>query len=137
MNSPFDPPIPPLAGTRRDWLAGATLGAASWAGAISPAGELFGAEPAALPTDERFLAGVRRVRSVIVVFTSGGQSQLDLWDPKPHAPREIRGEFSPFPRRSPAHSWANICPNWPRWHTSSRWCGRCPTATSTTVRRCT
>ncbi len=94
MNSPFDPPIPPLAGTRRDWLAGAALGAASWAGAMPPAGALFGAEHAAAPSGERFLAGVRRVRSVIVVFTSGGQSQLDLWDPKPSAPREIRGEFA-------------------------------------------
>lgn len=38
--------------------------------------------------------GVRRAKSVIVVFASGGQSQLDMWDPKPDAPREIRGEFN-------------------------------------------
>lgn len=37
--------------------------------------------------------GVKRAKSVIVVFASGGQSQLDMWDPKPEAPAEIRGEF--------------------------------------------
>ena len=36
---------------------------------------------------------VRRAKSVIVVFASGGQSQLEMWDPKPQAPREVRGEF--------------------------------------------
>lgn len=37
--------------------------------------------------------GIRRAKSVIVVFANGGQSQLDMWDPKPDAPEEIRGEF--------------------------------------------
>ena len=37
--------------------------------------------------------GVRRAKSVIVVFASGGQSQLEMWDPKPEAPEEVRGEF--------------------------------------------
>jgi len=39
------------------------------------------------------VGGIKRAKSVIVVFTSGGQSQLDMWDPKPQAPREIRGAF--------------------------------------------
>jgi hypothetical protein len=38
-------------------------------------------------------AGFGRAKSVLLVYTSGGQSQLDLWDPKPLAPREVRGEF--------------------------------------------
>jgi hypothetical protein len=32
-------------------------------------------------------------RSVILLFQFGGASHLDTFDPKPHAPREIRGEF--------------------------------------------
>jgi len=28
-----------------------------------------------------------------MIYASGGQSQLDLWDPKPEAPAEVRGEF--------------------------------------------
>jgi hypothetical protein len=41
-------------------------------------------------------AGVRRAKSVIVVLASGGQSQLEMWDPKPEAPAEVRGEFRPI-----------------------------------------
>lgn len=37
--------------------------------------------------------GFGRAKSVIVVFASGGQSQIDTWDPKPEAPKEIRGAF--------------------------------------------
>ena len=37
--------------------------------------------------------GFGRAKSVIVLFASGGQSQLDTWDPKPEAPDGIRGEF--------------------------------------------
>jgi hypothetical protein len=32
-------------------------------------------------------------RSVILVVLDGGMSQLETWDPKPEAPREVRGEF--------------------------------------------
>lgn len=39
------------------------------------------------------VAGVPRAKSVIVVFLNGGASQLESFDPKPDAPREIRGEF--------------------------------------------
>jgi hypothetical protein len=55
--------------------------------------------------------GVRPARSVIVVFASGGQSQLDIWDPKPHAPREVRGEFSPIATSVPG---TFICEHLPR-----------------------
>ncbi len=43
--------------------------------------------------DSERVDGIRRAKSVIVVFASGGQSQLDMWDPKPDAPEQIRGEF--------------------------------------------
>ena len=32
-------------------------------------------------------------KSVILLFLQGGPSHLDIWDPKPHAPSNIRGEF--------------------------------------------
>jgi Protein of unknown function (DUF1501) len=38
--------------------------------------------------------GFGRAKSVILVYTNGGQSQLDTWDPKPDAPAEVRGEFA-------------------------------------------
>jgi len=33
----------------------------------------------------------------IIVFLNGGPSHLDMWDPKPEAPAEIRGEFKTIP----------------------------------------
>ena len=42
-----------------------------------------------------------RARSCIVVFNYGGPSHLDLWDLKPDAPAEIRGEFRPMPTSVP------------------------------------
>lgn len=35
----------------------------------------------------------QRAKSVLIVLLSGGPSQLDMLDPKPEAPVEIRGEF--------------------------------------------
>jgi hypothetical protein len=32
----------------------------------------------------------------IVIFLNGGPSHLDMWDPKPDAPAEVRGEFKPI-----------------------------------------
>jgi hypothetical protein len=37
-----------------------------------------------------------RAKSVIMVWLAGGPSHLDMWDPKPTAPAEIRGEFKPI-----------------------------------------
>ncbi len=34
-----------------------------------------------------------RAKSVIVLYLSGGPSQIDMFDPKPNAPAEIRGSF--------------------------------------------
>jgi uncharacterized protein (DUF1501 family) len=42
-----------------------------------------------------------RARSVILLFLSGGPSQLDMWDLKPDAPEEIRGTFRPIATRVP------------------------------------
>ncbi len=37
----------------------------------------------------------RRARSCVIVFLNGGPSHLDMWDMKPDAPAEVRGEFRP------------------------------------------
>ncbi|MBM3728616.1 MAG: DUF1501 domain-containing protein [Acidobacteria bacterium] len=34
-----------------------------------------------------------RANSVIMIFLQGGPSHIDIWDPKPEAPANIRGEF--------------------------------------------
>ncbi|MGE3808172.1 MAG: DUF1501 domain-containing protein [Gemmataceae bacterium] len=45
--------------------------------------------------------GFGRARSCIVFFSWGGMSQLETWDPKPDAPKEIRGDYRPIPTRVP------------------------------------
>ncbi len=43
----------------------------------------------------------RRDRAVILLMLVGGPSQLETWDPKPDAPREIRGPFGSIATRVP------------------------------------
>jgi hypothetical protein len=38
-----------------------------------------------------------RAKSVILIYLQGGPSHIDIWDPKPDAPQNIRGEFKPIP----------------------------------------
>src|SRR6266487_7021758 len=40
--------------------------------------------------------GFGSAKSVIMVFLQGGPSHIDIWDPKPDAPANIRGEFKPI-----------------------------------------
>src|ERR1017187_363182 len=50
------------------------------------------------------LAGSRgfgAAKSVIMVFLQGGPSHIDIWDPKPDAPSNIRGEFKPIKTKIP------------------------------------
>jgi hypothetical protein len=37
-----------------------------------------------------------RARSCVFLFLNGGASHIDLWDMKPNAPAEVRGEFRPI-----------------------------------------
>jgi hypothetical protein len=48
---------------------------------------------------------------VLLVFTGGGQSQLDTWDPKPNAPEEIRGAFRSISTSVPGIA---VCEHLPR-----------------------
>jgi hypothetical protein len=46
-------------------------------------------------------AARHRQNSCVFLFLFGGPSQIDLWDMKPSAPSEIRGEFRPISTRVP------------------------------------
>jgi Protein of unknown function (DUF1501) len=87
--------------TRREWLrVGGLAGLGLLAGPQAPASE------AARP-----FPGFGKAKSVLLVFTSGGQSQLDTWDPKPDAPVEIRGAFRPIATSVPG---VQVCEHLPR-----------------------
>jgi len=45
--------------------------------------------------------GFGQAKSVILLFLQGGPSHLDIWDPKPDAPSNIRGEFKPIKTKVP------------------------------------
>lgn len=51
-----------------------------------------------------------RFNSCIFIFLFGGPSHIDLWDMKPEAPAEIRGEFKPVATRVPG---IQICEHLP------------------------
>ena len=92
-------------GTRREWLRISALG--GW-------GMLTGADRqsvAARGSATRRPPGFGRARSVILIYASGGQSQIDMWDPKPGAPEHIRGAFS---TRSTAVPGLAFCEHLPR-----------------------
>ncbi len=55
--------------------------------------------------------GFGRAKSVLIVMLSGGPSQLDMLDPKPEAPTEVRGEFAPIGTTIPGVS---VCEHLPR-----------------------
>jgi hypothetical protein len=54
----------------------------------------------------------RRRNSCIFLFLFGGPSQIDLWDMKPRAPVEVRGEFQPIATSVPG---VQVCEHLPRF----------------------
>ena len=53
----------------------------------------------------------RSAKSVILIWLSGGPSQIDTWDPKPDAPAEIRGPYTTIPTSVPG---LRFCEHLPR-----------------------
>ena len=52
-----------------------------------------------------------RARSCVFIFLFGGPSHIDLWDMKPEAPAEVRGEFDPIATNVPGIA---ICEHLPQ-----------------------
>jgi len=75
--------------TRRDFLQVGTLGAIGFSLANLSALKAVGA-----------LKGGNDEKACIMIFNLGAPSQLDTWDMKPDAPREIRGPFKPIKTKS-------------------------------------
>src|SRR5260370_15203337 len=56
-------------------------------------------------------AARHKANSCVFIFLFGGPSHIDLWDMKPRAPAEIRGEFDPVATNVPG---IEICEHLPR-----------------------
>ena len=59
-------------------------------------------------------ASNRAPRNTIVLVLTGGPSQLDTWDPKPEAPREIRSPFGAIRTNVPGIEISEIFPHMAR-----------------------
>src|SRR5437870_9577453 len=55
-------------------------------------------------------AGWGKAKSVIFIFLQGGPSHIDIWDPKPDAPSNVRGEFKPIKSRVPGIWLTEVMP---------------------------
>src|SRR5579859_1042113 len=54
--------------------------------------------------------GFGKAKSLILLYLQGSPSHIDLWDPKPNAPAEIRGEFKPIATRVPGIFLGEVLP---------------------------
>src|SRR5215469_14050586 len=55
-------------------------------------------------------ASASREKSVIILWMRGGPSHIDMWDPKPDAPVEYRGEFGTMPTKVPGIVLSDMLP---------------------------
>ena len=90
--------------TRREWLRKGGWGALS--GGIGLVGGSRVSQGAPLRSESQSHSDVQSksfgcAKSVVIIFLSGGQSHLETWDPKPFAPREVRGEFDTIQTSTP------------------------------------
>src|SRR5262249_15007320 len=72
-----------------------TAGAVGLAGLSLP--DFLRARAARRPDANRQPNGFGKAEGVILLYLQGSPSHIDLWDPKPDAPAEIRGEFKTVP----------------------------------------
>ena len=55
--------------------------------------------------------GWGQAKSVIMIYLQGGPSHLDLWDPKPDAPDNVRSIFKPISTKIPGVNFTELLPN--------------------------
>ena len=80
------------------------------AGALSAMGG-FGL-PQMLQAEETGLSKDAKAKNVIFIFLLGGAATQDMYDLKPNAPSEVRGEFKPIPTTVPG---IEVCEHLPKF----------------------
>src|SRR5436309_12977419 len=60
--------------------------------------------------DSKGRPGWGKAKSVLLIFLQGGPSHIDIWDPKPDAPSNIRGDFKPIKSNVPGISLSEVMP---------------------------
>src|SRR6476469_9412286 len=62
-------------------------------------GSMFQLQAAAAEKGAGGGPGWGQAKSIILLYLQGGPSHLDLWDPKPEAPDNVRSTFKSIPTR--------------------------------------
>src|SRR5258708_37485904 len=60
-------------------------------------------------------ARAAKAKHVVVVYLLGGAATQDMFDLKPDAPKEIRGEFKPIATSAPGVSISDQLPRLAKW----------------------
>src|SRR5688572_23775326 len=56
-------------------------------------GDILRLQAGSVPHEGGMKSGWGKAKSVILLFLQGGPSHIDIWDPKPDAPSNVRGEL--------------------------------------------
>lgn len=64
----------------------------------------------ALPSSSVDARGWGSAKNVILIFLQGGPSHLDLWDPKPDAPDDVKSVFATIPSKVPGMEVTELLP---------------------------
>src|SRR5688572_17421875 len=64
-------------------------------------GDVLRLQAGSVPPEGAATNGWGKAKSVILLFLQGGPSHIDIWDPKPDAPSNIRGEFKQIKTKVP------------------------------------
>ena len=94
---------PGFAATRREMLRTGLAGLLGWG--LRPFGALGALANPSTPS------APGKAKSVILIFNAGAPSHIDLWDPKPEAPAEIRGTFATVKTNVPGVHVTELLPH--------------------------
>ena len=96
---------PHLKPSRRDFLR---VGGAGMLG--MSLSNILAAQSASANSPLTGKAGWGKAKSVIMIYLQGGPSHLDLWDPKPESPDNVRSIFKPIPTKVDGCQYTEILP---------------------------
>src|SRR2546421_12093847 len=68
------------------------------------------ANASSAPVEAIRKGGWGKAKNVIFIFLQGGPSHIDIWDPKPDAPSNVRGEFKPIKSNVPGIWLTEVMP---------------------------
>jgi len=105
-----------MLGKPRQFCDGVTRREALTAGALSVLGGAFNLPSLlALERDRPTPGGARKAKNVLLLYLHGGAPTQDMFDLKPSAPVEIRGEFKPIATNVPGIQISEHLPKTAKW----------------------